>query len=74
MVRGGVIRDLACVFPRVGWLYVYPVARVSGMGAAALSLVPVRAARPQPQAEPAPNIPVAQPAYAVAGPEEVSHR
>lgn len=74
VVRGAVILELACVFPLVGWLLVYPVALVTGMGAAALSLIPVRAARPQPQAEPAPHIPMAQPAYAVAGPEEVSHR
>lgn len=85
IVRGSVILELACLFPVVGWLLIYPVALAMGMGAAVLAIFP--ASQPVPQFAPAPApaavppafIPVAspapqQPAFAAAGPEEVMHR
>lgn len=76
IVRGAVILELACLFPIVGWLFIYPVAVVMGIGAATLAIFPVSAAQPSspyaPQAAPAPL--TAQPAFAMAGPEEMMHR
>lgn len=87
IVRGSVILELACLFPLVGWLLIYPIAIVMGLGAATLALLPASA--PQVAAPPvaapdlaariaavaAPAAPVApQPAFAAAGPEEVMHR
>jgi hypothetical protein len=53
IVRGAVILELACVFPGVGWVLIYPVSLVMGMGAAALSLIPAGAPQPVSQADPA---------------------
>ncbi|KAF0243407.1 MAG: hypothetical protein FD180_3391, partial [Planctomycetota bacterium] len=50
IVRGSVILEMACLFPLVGWLLIYPIALVLGMGAAALALIPSAA----PQAAPLP--------------------
>lgn len=84
IVRGSVIMELACLFPLVGWLLIYPIAIVTGLGAAALALIPAGAPQVAAPAAPQPDLaariaavaaPVApQPAFAAAGPEEVMHR
>lgn len=76
VVRGSVILELACVFPVVGWLLMFPAALLAGMGAAGLALIPEGRPQHVPQAAPAPP-PLAfvpQAAFATAGPEEVMHR
>jgi hypothetical protein len=88
IVRGSVIMELACLFPLVGWLLIYPIAVVVGMGAAALALIPSFSTQAAPlpvqdvaariaaaaasASQPAASIPTA--AFAAAGPEEVMHR
>ncbi|MCE9582333.1 MAG: hypothetical protein K8T20_07555 [Planctomycetes bacterium] len=77
MVRGAVILELACLFPIIGWLLIYPIAIVTGIGAATLAIFPASSAQPVPQYVP-PAVPAApaaaQPAFSMAGPEEVMHR
>jgi hypothetical protein len=73
-LRGAIILDCAFLFPVIGWLLVYPVAIVLGMGAAVMSLFPV--AEPRPAYAPAMPVPTASipNAFVPAGPEEVVHR
>ena len=44
-LRGSVVLVLACLVPLLGWFVILPAATVAGAGAAALALVPRRAAR-----------------------------
>jgi hypothetical protein len=79
LVRGSIILELASLFPLVGWLLIFPLSLILGMGAAALALVP----SPAPQAAPLPNQdlaafappapPLPQAASAAAQPEQATH-
>lgn len=56
IVRGSVILELACLFPMVGWLLIYPIALVMGLGAAALALLPAAVTQPATQPVAAPDL------------------
>lgn len=56
IVRGSVILELACLFPMVGWLLIYPIALVMGLGAATLALLPAAVTQPLPQPVSAPDL------------------
>lgn len=87
MLRGALFLELACLFPGVGWLLIYPIALVTGLGATLLAVFPAASERAQPAYAPPPAAPAPAPVaavptafaapqqgFVVAGPEEVIHR